>query len=139
MIVLDTDHLTVLQSGKGEAARRLFERLQSGADPVATTIISAEELLRGWLAAIHRERSVAKQITPYLRLKNLFRFFASWDVLEWNAAAVAEFESLKSLRLHIGAMDLKIGAIALSHRATLLTRNSIDFSKIPNLHIEDWL
>ena len=35
-------------------------------------------------------------------------------------------------------MDLKIASIALANNATLLTRNLSDFSKIPNLRIEDW-
>jgi tRNA(fMet)-specific endonuclease VapC len=35
-------------------------------------------------------------------------------------------------------MDLKIGAIALTYPAILLTRNQRDFQQIPDLQIEDW-
>jgi tRNA(fMet)-specific endonuclease VapC len=35
-------------------------------------------------------------------------------------------------------MDLKIAAIALAHKATLLSRNLRDFSRVPDLKVEDW-
>jgi tRNA(fMet)-specific endonuclease VapC len=35
-------------------------------------------------------------------------------------------------------MDLKIAATALAYDATLLTANTKDFVKVPNLRIEDW-
>jgi tRNA(fMet)-specific endonuclease VapC len=35
-------------------------------------------------------------------------------------------------------MDLKIAAIALANKATLLTRNTADFSKVPALMTENW-
>jgi tRNA(fMet)-specific endonuclease VapC len=35
-------------------------------------------------------------------------------------------------------MDLKIAAIVLSHDATLLSRNLMDFRKVPGLKVEDW-
>lgn len=36
-------------------------------------------------------------------------------------------------------MDLKIASIAIATSATLLSRNTRDFERIPNLHVEDWL
>jgi len=35
-------------------------------------------------------------------------------------------------------MALKIAAIVLVNDATLLTRNSSDFAKMPGLRVEDW-
>ena len=35
-------------------------------------------------------------------------------------------------------MDLRIGAIALANDMTVLTRNLIDFGRVPNLTVEDW-
>ena len=53
MIVLDTDHLVELDhlSAPGAALQR---KLEDADDEIATTIISAEEQFRGWLAQIHR-------------------------------------------------------------------------------------
>jgi tRNA(fMet)-specific endonuclease VapC len=52
--------------------------------------------------------------------------------------AAEEFQRLQKTRIRIGTMDLKIAAIALTSNATLLTRNLIDFRKVPDLKVEDW-
>ncbi len=53
MIVLDTDHLSVLKYDEHPRCRVLRERMNVSEDPFfATTIISAEEQMRGWLAKI---------------------------------------------------------------------------------------
>jgi len=36
-------------------------------------------------------------------------------------------------------MDLRIANITLAHDATLLTRNSMDFTQVPGLRFENWL
>jgi tRNA(fMet)-specific endonuclease VapC len=38
-----------------------------------------------------------------------------------------------------GTQDLKIASICLAHDATVLTRNEIDFNKVPGLSVENWL
>jgi predicted nucleic acid-binding protein len=54
MLVLDTDHVTEYQKGTSSAAQRLKQRLESATEPYATTIITVEENMRGWMAAIRR-------------------------------------------------------------------------------------
>ncbi len=139
MLVLDTDHLTEYQRGMSAEARRLKERLGRAMEPCATTIVTVEEIMRGWIAAIHRIQDPHRQIRAYASLQQLFRFFATWNVLEWNDAAADEYESLKLAKVRIGTMDLKIASIALAGDATLLTRNRNDFSRVPGLRVEDWL
>jgi tRNA(fMet)-specific endonuclease VapC len=39
----------------------------------------------------------------------------------------------------VGEMDLLIGATALVHGLTMVTRNTKDYSDIPGLTIDDWL
>lgn len=38
----------------------------------------------------------------------------------------------------IGPNDLMIASIALAHKATLITHNTAEFSRIPALLLEDW-
>ncbi|MDH3717516.1 MAG: type II toxin-antitoxin system VapC family toxin [Planctomycetota bacterium] len=139
MLVLDTDHLTEFQKGTSPEAHALKKRLVDSADSYATTIITVEEIMRGWMAAIRRIHHPRRQINPYARLRQLFRFFATWNVLEWDDRAADEFESLKRAKARIGSMDLKIASICLAHDATLLSRNRKDFDNVPQLRVEDWL
>ena len=35
--------------------------------------------------------------------------------------------------------EIMLASIALANNATLLSRNSCDFERVPGLHVEDWL
>ena len=58
MIVLDTDHLSILANVDSPRSQRLADRLMEHNDLVVTTIVCVEESLRGWLADIHRAHGV---------------------------------------------------------------------------------
>ena len=47
--------------------------------------------------------------------------------------------SLEASGLPIGAMDTLIAAHALALGATLVTNNSRDFDRVPDLAVENWL
>jgi len=68
MVVLDTDHLSVLERDQpdGEALRARLTSLSP--TEVVTTIISYEEQVRGWMAYLARTRTVAHQVEAYRRL-----------------------------------------------------------------------
>jgi len=139
MLILDTDHLTEYQKGTSADAQRLKLRLEQSGEPYSTTIISVEEIMRGWMAAIRRHSDPVRQINAYRNLRLLFRFFATWEVCDWTEESAAKFAELKKSKIRIGTMDLKIATIAIAHNATLLTRNQSDFQKVPGLLTADWL
>ena len=58
--------------------------------------------------------------------------------ISFTQPAIARYKQLKSMRLRIGTMDLRIAAIALASGAILVTRNVQDFQRILGLVIEDW-
>lgn len=139
MVFLDTDHVTLLEQGASPAGSRLRERLTAlPPSDAATTILTYEEQTRGWLAYMSRAKSVAQQVEAYRRLARHLDTYRSIPVVPFDEAAAVEFQRLKSLRLRLGTMDLRIAAVALSRGATLLTRNFADFKKVPGLQIEDW-
>lgn len=61
-------------------------------------------------------------------------------VLPIDAAAIAEFDRLRQTKglKKIGRGDLLIASIALAHNATLVTRNTRDFQKVPGLQLVNW-
>jgi predicted nucleic acid-binding protein len=77
MLLLDTDHVVEYQKGTSAEARRLKERLDRAVESFGTTIITVEEIMRGWMAAIHRLRDPRDQIGADVRLRQFFRFFAA--------------------------------------------------------------
>ena len=108
-------------------------------DEVVVCIVSFEEQMRGWLAYIAQLRAVERQVAGYQRLERMLEFYCTTPLLPFNARAAEQFQRLWVTRIRIGTMDLKIAAIALANDAILLTRNLIDFSKVPALRVEDWM
>jgi tRNA(fMet)-specific endonuclease VapC len=140
MLVLDTDHISVLEQADSVARARLIHRLdQAGATAVVTTIVSYEEQSRGWLAYVARARSLPEQIDAYQRLARHLETYRRLVVLEYDHSAAEIFRRLRSGRIRIGTLDLRIAAITLANEATLLSRNRKDFEKIPDLNVENWL
>jgi tRNA(fMet)-specific endonuclease VapC len=140
MIILDTDHLSILQRPEAPQYERLTTAMEQSTDAAfATTIISLEEQMRGWLAAIGRARTVHDQTLYYTRLGGLVEFYGRWQIAAFDTQAADHFLSLRKERIRIGTMDLKIAAIALAHDAILLSSNRHDFIHVPGLRVESWL
>jgi tRNA(fMet)-specific endonuclease VapC len=140
MILLDSDHLTVLKYRGSERYIRLIDRLKAVADePVGTTIVNVEEQMRGWLASLAKERAVSRQLPAYRELAALLEFFAKFHIAPFNPDAATRFQDLRAAGVKIGSMDLKTACVALVHHAILLTANRRDFEKVPGLHFENWL
>ncbi len=140
MILLDTDHLTVLKYSDSDRYARLHGRLLAAApELIGTTIVNVEEQMRGWLSAIAKERTILRQITPYRELADLFDFFARLHIISLSAAAVDLFNGFRKSGIKIGTMDLKIASIAMASNALFLTANRRDFAKVPGLRFENWL
>lgn len=139
MYILDTDHMTLVFRGRGADSIRLRARLEPVLkELLCSTIVSYEEQTRGWLSYAARARTVAGLVESYRRLGQHLDDWREIPVLPFEERAAIEYQGLLRLRLRVGTMDLRIAAIALARKATLLTRNLRDFRQVPNLHIEDW-
>lgn len=139
MILLDTDHLTVLTNRRHSSHALLLARLSNVTEPIFLPVVSVEEQMRGWLARIHSTKSPHRLIGPYDDFVDLVEGLKEWDIIRWDDAAADKFVNLKRRFSTIGSQDLKIAAIAQSRKALLLTANHKHFGRIPDLRIENWL
>lgn len=138
--LLDTDHVSELQRAT-LSSRRLAERLrQIAPDDYGTTIITFEEQIRGRLAQIAATGTGIgfPIVTLYGLLNATIRFYQNIAIWQYTEAAAQQFEALRNTGIRIGTQDMKIACIALVAEATLLTRNTKDFTKVPNLVLDDW-
>src|SRR5665213_2953561 len=108
MVVLDTDHITLLERNDSPASQRLLARLNSlEADKITTTIVSYEEQTRGWLAYLAKAGTLPDYINAYKRLKTHLRNYCRLTVLEFDDKAAWEYQRLRNARIRIGTMDLR--------------------------------
>jgi tRNA(fMet)-specific endonuclease VapC len=102
VVILDTDHLTVIQRRTDPAYSRLRARLSKlPQDTVQTTIISFEEQMRGWLAVISKTRNQQTEVAAYTRLQILLRFFNEIPVLDYTEVVATRFEDLRRSRIPV--------------------------------------
>jgi tRNA(fMet)-specific endonuclease VapC len=138
-LILDTDVLTLWQLQSQPASERLRLRLsERPLDDIATTIITFQERIQGWMSVVHQARTPVKVLAAYRELLDTLRKFCDLNVLAFDQAAQEQFATLKRQRVRIGTLDLRIASITLALDATLLSRNLRDFRKVPGLRVEDW-
>jgi tRNA(fMet)-specific endonuclease VapC len=71
-------------------------------------------------------------------LQKLIADYGQLGVLPFDLDAANRFFDLKQARIRVGTMDLRIAAVALERQFIVLTRNTVDFERVPGLKIEDW-
>ena len=128
--LLDTNACIQLWQRKNLNVRRYFVQY-SPADIALCSIVKAE-LLFGALRSEHKESN--SQL-----LQNLFAPLNSFDFDDNAAEHYAQIRAdLTAQGKLIGANDLMIAAIARANKATLITHNTGEFSRVQGLLIEDW-
>ncbi len=134
--ILDTDHVTLFQHNHLGIVQRAKE---VGGSNIFITTVTLEEQLRGRLAGISRAATKPEHLAvAYKNLRRTLLYFCSVNLLDFNDAASNCYRSLLQQKVRIGTQDLRIAAIALVNQTTLVTRNQKDFSKVPDLALEDW-
>jgi tRNA(fMet)-specific endonuclease VapC len=137
MFVLDTDTLSHLLRGHAKVA----ERHRQATRDVVITAATRIEMLRGRFDSVMKAEDGEKLVLAQERLVDTERDLEAFDVLPIDAAAGAEFDRLRKERKlkKLGRGDLLIAAIVLANKATLVTRNTKDFSQVPGLQLENWV
>jgi len=138
MLVLDTNHLRELAYRSAHGIR-LSERLDDSGSDAVTTVVCAQESVRGRMARIAAARRTSDEVDAYARFAEEIGFLSRFTILPWDAEAAERFARFRSMGIRIGTMDLKIACICIEHDVVLLTRNTVDFAGIPGLRFENWL
>ena len=138
VVVLDTNHFTEFANAS-PCGHRLIARMSEQNADFFTCIVAAEESLQGWLAFIRRHTPGTAQLEAYERLQTCIETLTKFAILPFDRDAIAIFHRLQAQRIRIGTMDLKIASICIAHDALLLSRNLIDFEKVPDLQVANWL
>ena len=133
--VLDIDTFSLFQDGNPKVVERCGAVARG---PLAVTIISVEEQFLGWHTRRLRCKPTEELETVYQRFTALATFVGQVRVLPFTAVAIARFASLKALSLNVGKNDLRIAAIVMEAGDVVVTRNTRDFGRIPQLKVEDW-
>ena len=133
--LLDTDIVSLLQDGNASVIAHVAS---IPPEQVATSIITVEEQLSAWYTLLRKARTTEQLVPVYERMTRTVSFLGRVPLLSFTDEAATAFDTLRQQFPRRGRMDLRIAAIALTCRVTLVTRNLTDFSDITGLTIEDW-
>lgn len=128
--LLDTNLVIfVLKEARGRAANRLALELPKH---IASCSVVEAELYYG----------AHKYGVPERRRRALDGFLAPFCSLPFDARCVRHYarirHNLEQAGRIIGANDLLIAAIALTHDLTVVTHNCGEFDRVEGLRVEDW-
>ena len=133
--VLDTDTFSLFLKGHPQVCEHVLGRpLQQ----TTTTIITVEEELSGWYTLLRRAKAREALARTYQRMTDTVEALSRFRLLSFTEEAITRFEALRKQYPRLGRNDLRIAAIALTNRATVVTRNRLDFEQIEGLPFVDW-
>lgn len=121
LFVLDTDHVTLFQRAHRLVRERVLARTPGS---VVTTMVTVKEQLRGRLKALRQASNGPSLVAAYGLMHATLEFFRSLPPLAFDDSAFEQFASLRRQRIRTGTL--------------LVTRNVRDFSRVPDLKLEDW-
>jgi tRNA(fMet)-specific endonuclease VapC len=128
--LLDTNVCIVYLKGQNSHLKQKLDNILLS--EIAVCSVVKGELFYGSLRSANPERN--------LRLQQEFLSqFLSLPFDDQSAVVFGEIRAqLAAKGTPIGAYDLQIAAIALANNLILVTHNTKEFSRIPQLQLEDW-
>jgi tRNA(fMet)-specific endonuclease VapC len=135
---MDTDSLSLLERGNPKIQERLR---QVNAESVAISIVTAEERMKGRLAAINSLSGIERidrLAIAYRDLQSSIEDLQALPIVPFSELAKNRYRDLLQQKIRVGSHDLRIAAIVLSVDGILVTRNRRDFERVPGLQLDDW-
>jgi tRNA(fMet)-specific endonuclease VapC len=139
VFIFDTDHLVILQrESEPESSRIRGKMSRFATSDFFVTIISFHEQVAGWYDHLAKAKRHREIVFAYSMFREVLTDFKALQVLDYDDLAASAFSSFVKQRIRVGTMDLRIASIVLANDMTLLTRNTVDFERVPGLRLEDW-
>lgn len=129
MYVLDTNTLIYYFKGQGRVAQNLAS-------------VSNREISIPTIVLFELQVGIAKSTSPAKRTQQLQQLLNRVNLVPFDrdaalAAATIRVQ-LEKQGSPIGSMDILIAGIAISLKATLVTHNVNEFSRVEGLTVTDW-
>ena len=128
MILLDTNIVIDYLNGKEPVTSRVIDRIGT----IAVSTIVVAELDYGAKSSANSSKN----------LQNLYRFLDLVRIIPFDLASARMMGTVKSALRKIGKptgeVDAMIAAVALTHRAELITSNTRHFQHIAGLRLTNW-
>ena len=131
MFFIDTNTCIYFMNGKFPSVREKF--LSVSPKEIKISSVVKGELLLGAFKSRTREKTTEK-VERFLKPFEIVDFT---DKMSYDYADIRK--DLEFVGTPIGANDLLIAATVLYEKATLITHNVDEFSRINGLKIEDWV
>jgi tRNA(fMet)-specific endonuclease VapC len=129
-LILDTDIIVALLKGKKEA-NEAMQALQEKGDEVATTVISAYELLKGAYLSYRQKDNLAEvqELLSNIHVLDL-------TLKDCEEASVI-YQDVRRTGCSTGEFDVLIAAIARTYNETIMTRDQ-HFKSFKGIKTVDW-
>ena len=129
-ILLDTNMCIYIMNHRPVHVVERFRQYKPG--EIGVTSITVAELHFG----VFKSRQIERNRSA------LIRFLAPLEILPFTSEAAEHYgrikAGLRSLGRMIGELDCLIAAHALSLKLPLVTNNTSEFERVPNLTLENW-
>ena len=140
MYVFDTDHLSILQHQTGTEYLRLARRIDRHSESdFFVSVPSFHEQAIGFHAMLQAARTREQTLKAFRLFDQILKDFARLQVLPFDERAYDTLQQIRSNSRRVAINDMRIAAVAMSRGFVVLTRNTVDFGRIPGLMIEDGL
>lgn len=127
---LDTNTITATIKENQIAIQKLSAANEAG-DEVTLNAFSYFEIKRGLVLPLFQRR-----------MNDFEKLVAAYGVLPLSLPVLDKaamiYQHLRSGGILIEDVDILIAATAITHNATLVTRNTKHLDRIPNLQLENW-
>jgi tRNA(fMet)-specific endonuclease VapC len=139
MYLLDTDITTLILYGQNDHLNRHFTK-RSQTDQLALPIVTRVQIFRGRYDSLLKASDGQAVLIASRRIEETEEWFSQYEIVYVTDDAAKKFAELRANKRlkKIGIPDTLIAAISLAHQATLVTRNTKDFSLIRGIKLENW-